>query len=401
MKKQRNRWVMLAAHFCVNLVLGGVYAFSFFKTPLLQQFNWDPTGLSLAFSINMGIIPIPMILGGKMIDKGKGKQAILIGGVLFSLGFILSGFVTTLPMLLLTYGVLAGFGSGMCFTGTLNNIMKFFPDKRGLASGVVLSGVGLGTLLCTEIARNILQRTTITNSLLILGLIYITVFFIVSFFIESAPAKGDVGNLKTPIDKEPQEMLKDKRYYILTATLAMGAFSGMIISSSSSQIGASMFGLTSGALIVSGVSIFNSIGRLIWGAISDRLGDYNTLRLVNGILALLMVLLLIANGNPALFYISAFGVGFSYAGILTIFPGVTSRNFGLQNQGINYGFIYIGFSLASIFAPILSSKIAEMYNGDYSIAFIVALVLSLIGILTLTVMKKLTAEYRKKVGMES
>ncbi|ESF02120.1 major facilitator family transporter, partial [Salmonella enterica subsp. enterica serovar Worthington str. ATCC 9607] len=144
-----NRWGMLAAHVCINFVLGGVYAFSYFKTPLMAQYHWDPATLALAFSINMGIIPLPMIWGGRMIDNGKGKQAIVIGGILFSLGFILSGFVDNLPMLFLTYGVIAGLGSGLAFTGNLNNILKFFPDRRGLASGIVLAGVGVGTLLCT------------------------------------------------------------------------------------------------------------------------------------------------------------------------------------------------------------------------------------------------------------
>lgn len=154
-----NRWGMLAAHVCINFVLGGVYAFSYFKTPLMAQYHWDPATLALAFSINMGIIPLPMIWGGRMIDNGKGKQAIVIGGILFSLGFILSGFVDNLPMLFLTYGVIAGLGSGLAFTGNLNNILKFFPDRRGLASGIVLAGVGVGTLLCTRLAEYFMAQT--------------------------------------------------------------------------------------------------------------------------------------------------------------------------------------------------------------------------------------------------
>lgn len=118
-----NRWGMLAAHVCINFVLGGVYAFSYFKTPLMAQYHWDPATLALAFSINMGIIPLPMIWGGRMIDNGKGKQAIVIGGILF-LRFILSG-LWIIANAVLTYGVIAGLGSGLAFTGNLNNILKF------------------------------------------------------------------------------------------------------------------------------------------------------------------------------------------------------------------------------------------------------------------------------------
>lgn len=208
-----NRWGMLAAHVCINFVLGGVYAFSYFKTPLMAQYHWDPATLALAFSINMGIIPLPMIWGGRMIDNGKGKQAIVIGGILFSLGFILSGFVDNLPMLFLTYGVIAGLGSGLAFTGNLNNILKFFPDRRGLASGIVLAGVGVGTLLCTRLAEYFMAQThDVSRALLYLGIVYLVVIFIVQLFIRSAPAKDSGGIKASPLDKDYRHMLKDLRF---------------------------------------------------------------------------------------------------------------------------------------------------------------------------------------------
>lgn len=176
-----NRWGMLAAHVCINFVLGGVYAFSYFKTPLMAQYHWDPATLALAFSINMGIIPLPMIWGGRMIDNGKGKQAIVIGGILFSLGFILSGFVDNLPMLFLTYGVIAGLGSGLAFTGNLNNILKFFPDRRGLPA------VSYWRVLASEryfapAWPNILWR----KLMMLVGRCYIWVLFIWWLFLSSS-----------------------------------------------------------------------------------------------------------------------------------------------------------------------------------------------------------------------
>lgn len=397
MKITDNRWVLLVAHVIVNFVLGGVYAFSFFKTSMMQEFGWDSSLLSLAFSINMGIIPIPMLLGGKLIDHGRGKTAIMVGGVLFSLGFILSGFVSTLPLLYLTYGLIAGFGSGMCFTGTLNNLIKFFPDKRGLASGCVLAGVGIGTLLCTQMAKYFISFTSMANTLLYLGLIYLAVFFVVSFFIKSAPSKETGGIAASPMDKDYRLMLKDSRFYYLVIILAIGVFIGMVISSSSAQIGMEMYLLASGALVVSLVSIFNSIGRLIWGAVSDYLGGYNTLVLVYLMMALLMALLIVGKGNTLLFYVGALGIGFTYAGVLTIFPSITSRNFGLRNQGLNYGFMYFGFSVGAIIAPYITSVIAVNY-GNYIPVFIIAFTLALIGIGLIFRIKQLTAVVVQKRG---
>ncbi|EIQ5305766.1 OFA family MFS transporter, partial [Salmonella enterica] len=375
-----NRWGMLAAHVCINFVLGGVYAFSYFKTPLMAQYHWDPATLALAFSINMGIIPLPMIWGGRMIDNGKGKQAIVIGGILFSLGFILSGFVDNLPMLFLTYGVIAGLGSGLAFTGNLNNILKFFPDRRGLASGIVLAGVGVGTLLCTRLAEYFMAQThDVSRALLYLGIVYLVVIFIVQFFIRSAPAKDSGGIKASPLDKDYRHMLKDLRFWLLFMILALGVFSGMVISSSSAQIGMTQYGLLSGALVVSLVSIFNSIGRLFWGGLTDKLGGYNTLVIVYLFTCLCMLLLFFFNGNTSVFYFSALGVGFAYAGILVIFPGLTSQNFGMRNQGLNYGFMYFGFAVGAVIAPYVTSAIAK-YTGGYDTVFILTTVLLLIGV---------------------
>lgn len=386
MNKPLNRWVMLAAHVAINFVLGGVYAFSFFKGPLMTQYHWDPAILALAFSINMGIIPIPMIIGGSMIDKGHGKSAIVWGGILFSAGFILSGFVKTLPMLLLTYGLIAGIGSGLAFTGNLNNAIKFFPDKRGLASGCVLAGVGVGTLICTSLAKFFLSKTDISNSLLWLGLIYLAVLFVVQFFIRSAPAKGSGQVAASPMDKNWHEMLGDYRFWLLLVIMGFGVFSGMVISSSSAQIGMGQFRLVSSAAIVSLVSIFNSIGRLVWGAVSDKLGEYHSLALVYLLMALFMALLLLFTGNVSVFYIAALGIGFCYAGVLTIFPSITSHNFGMINQGLNYAFIYIGFAVGAVIAPYVTSYLFKTTNSFNGI-FILSIVLLAIGIVLIYVMK--------------
>jgi OFA family oxalate/formate antiporter-like MFS transporter len=393
-----NRWIMLAAHVCINFILGGVYAFSFFKTPLLDTFNWDPALLSLAFSVNMGIIPIPMILGGKMIDDGKGKQAIVLGCILFSIGFILSGFVKTLPMLLLTYGIIAGFGSGLAFTGNLNNILKFFPDKRGLASGLVLSGVGIGTLICTKLAEMFLNKTgDISKSLLYLGIVYLIVVLIVQIFIQSAPAKNSGKLESSPEDKDSKAMLHDSRFWLLFLILALGVFAGMVISSSSAQIGMEQYGLTGGAIIVSLVSIFNSIGRIAWGTISDKFGTYRTLILVYLLIAVSMVLLLLFNGNTFTFYLSALAVGFCYAGILSVFPSLTSQNFGLKNQGMNYGFMYFGFAVGAIISPYATSAIAKTY-GSYNLIFIISIIFLLLGI---ALIQLLQLRLKTKIGSVS
>jgi len=407
--KNTNRWIILIAHIGVNIVLGGVYAFTIFATPLAEQFGWSKPDIMIAFSINMGIIPIPMVLGGKLLDQGKGKTAILLGGILFSLGFILTGFAKSLPMLYLTYGLIAGVGSGICFTGTLNNSLKFFPDKRGLASGLVLSGVGIGTMLCSMIATNLLNSFGATQAFLYLGIGYLVLILVLSFFIQSAPAAGyqvagastqakatkaTAAPKTTVIDKNWKEMLQDPRFYVMALILALGAFSGMMVSSNAAQIGQQMFAITAAvaAVVVSLNSIFNSLGRIIWGSVSDKLGQYTTLILIYGLLGVCMILLRIANGNTMFFYIAAVGTGFCYAGVLSVFPSLTSNTFGLKNQGLNYAFMYIGFSIAAFAGPRIAASLAETAGGSYNLPFVIALVLIAIGIGLLFLLKKMQAK---------
>lgn len=396
MKQNLNRWVMLTAHVLINFVLGGVYAFSFFKTPLIAQYHWDPAVLSLAFSINMGIIPLPMIWGGALIDRGHGKLAIVLGGVLFSIGFILSGFVKTLPLLLLTYGLIAGIGSGLAFTGNLNNAIKFFPDKRGLASGCVLAGVGVGTLLCTALAQFFLTKMNISQSLFWLGMVYLVVIFVVQFFIRSAPAKDSKQLVASKMDQNWRGMLKDRRFWLMFWIMAFGVFSGMVISSSSAQIGMGAYGLTAGAVVVSGVSIANSVGRLIWGAVSDWLGEYHTLALVYALMALFMALLLLGKGNTSLFYVCALGIGFCYAGVLAVFPSITSANFGLRNQGLNYAFIYFGFAIGAVVAPYVTAAFFK-YTHSFAIVFIIAMGLLVLGVLAIYLLKAWAKEALQRI----
>ncbi|MDO4667824.1 MAG: OFA family MFS transporter [Streptococcus sp.] len=365
----------------------------FFKTPLMDTFHWDPALLALAFSINMGIIPIPMIIGGKMIDQGKGKLAIILGGIIFSVGFILSGFVQTLPMLLFTYGLIAGFGSGLAFTGNLNNIMKFFPDKRALASGIVLSGVGVGTLLCTQIAKVFLENMSISSSLLWLGVIYLCVLFVTQFFIRSAPAKKDNVLEKSDLDLTWQEMLKTGRFWMLFVILAAGCFAGTVINATSAQIGKQQFGLGSAALVVGLISVFNSVGRICWGYIADKIGNYKTLIAVYFIMILLMFSLSIGK-SVNVFYICAVGIGFTYAGVLTVFPSLTSKNFGLLNQGMNYGFMYIGFGIGAVTAPYITSFIGRE-TQSFNMAFYLSILLLLIGIVLIPFVNKANAKVLK------
>lgn len=143
MKETFNRWRILVASTAILLCTGAVYSFSVFAGPLSSSTGWSMSDIMLAFAINSAIGPIPMILGGYLVDKGYVKWTIALGALLFASGFCLTGYANSPAMLYLTYGLMAGLGQGFAYSGALSNSLRLFPDKRGLASGILTGGMVL------------------------------------------------------------------------------------------------------------------------------------------------------------------------------------------------------------------------------------------------------------------
>lgn len=280
MTKSLNRWQVIAASTAILLCTGAVYAFSVFAGPLSAQTGWSMPEIMMAFAINSAIGPIPMILGGYLVDKGYVKWTIALGALLFALGFFLTGYATSPAILYLTYGLMAGLGQGFAYSGALSNTLRLFPDKRGLASGILTGGMGFAAVIASPIASNLIQSHDAKFAFRTIGLVYIAIVIIASFFIKAAPAGYKPEGWNPPVqagkgmvNKSWTDMLKTPIFYVIISMFFLGAFSGLMIASQASPIGQSMFGLSAGtaALYVSLYSIANSSGRLIGGQFLTKL----------------------------------------------------------------------------------------------------------------------------------
>lgn len=215
-----------------------------------------------------------MILGGYFADKGWVKWSIAIGAILFTSGFYLTGTATSLAQLYINYGLIAGLGQGFAYSGCLSNILRLFPDKRGLASGIITGGMGLAAVFASPIANSLILSHDAQHAFRTIGLAYIVIVLVASVFVQKAPAgyKPDDWNPPTSsaqnvVNKTWIDILKTPVFYVVIAMFFVGAFSGLMIASNARTIGTSMFGLsaTVAALYVSLYSIANSSGRFIWG----------------------------------------------------------------------------------------------------------------------------------------
>ncbi|ULT56996.1 OFA family MFS transporter [Neobacillus drentensis] len=398
-KMKLNRWSILIASTIINICVGAIYAFSIFAMPLTNVFHVTMPEIMLAFTINGAISPIPMILGGKLVDKGGARTAIFLGGAMFGLGFILSGLATAPWMLYITYGVITGIGQGIVYSATIGNSVKLFPDKRGLAAGIVTAGYGGGTIVIAPIANALITSNGVQSALITLGISFLVVILGGGLFVKACPA-GFIpegwtppvvsGANKAGINIPWTEMIKKPIFYVIASLFLIGALSGMMVTSNASVIGQTMFGLTpaTAALFVSLYSLSNCSGRVFWGAISDKIGRTKCLMVIYIVIAAMMLTIALST-SVAGFAVAIIGIGLCFGGTMGIFPSIVGEKFGMKYYGINYGVTFIGYSGAAFFGPRIANSVAAANGGQFTNAFYIALVISLIGFALTFIFKSL------------
>ncbi|WP_282947606.1 L-lactate MFS transporter [Cellulomonas endometrii] len=389
-----NRWAVLWSSVAVLMCTGAIYAFSVLAGPLSAAHDWTMPQVMMAFTINAAVGPIPMILGGILTDRGWTRWLVLVGGLMFASGFALTGTASSLTTLYLSYGVLAGLGQGLAYSGCLGNVMKLFPDRRGLAAGLITGGMGAASVIAAPVANAIIAGPGVRQAFVWMGLAYAVVVVVASFFLRAAPV-GFVPAGWTPPAGRPtvqvrwSATLRTPAFWSLFVMMALGAFSGLMIASNASPIGQNMFGLTAAtaAVFVSVYSACNALGRVVWGAVSDRLGYTTALMIIYTVVAVCM-LVLVTVSSTAGFAIGIIGLGLCFGGVMGVFPALTMTNFGPRFQGINYALVFVAYSVSAFFAPRLASGMAAGRDGDFTVPFVISIVLALVGV-------ALTAAFRR------
>lgn len=379
MKQEKNRWLILIAAIITNLALGAGYAWSVFQTALLEtNTDWTLSETSLAFSISFAMVPVGMIICGPIVDKHGGKKVVLAAGLLFGLGMFLTGFANSIIMLYLTYGVILGLGIGAGYGTATALTVKWFPDKKGLAGGLTAAGFGSGAILLAPIATNMIESVGVNDTFKILGGILLVVICASSFVMENPPVKEKVVGATSDKDKNYKEMLRDSNFWILWAIYTFAATSGLMVIGHAANL-ASYYTLGAGAVIVMVVGLANTLGRIFWGSVSDKIGRYKTVMSMFIVSGTGLILLNFANTLGAVAGIAGLiFIALSFGGFLGSFPGITAENWGASKSASNYGWMFTAYGIASILGPSLASSIRES-TGSYSMALLISAGMALVG----------------------
>jgi len=397
--KNVNRWIVLLAGALNCIALGGVYAWSVFQKPMIAIYHWTPAQFSLAFTIGFATMAISMMIAGRLQDKYGPRLISLVGGVMWGAGFFMSGFATSIWQLYFYYGVIGGLGNGIFYAPSVANTIKWFPDKKGMASGIVVACVGIGSMVCAPVASYLAVHYDVLSALKIIGLIYIVIGVVASRFMVQPPDGYKPNNwhpsstaaaVSCGKDKGPKEMIADPLFWAIWLMYALGASAGLMILSQAVPISEETRNLSvaASALMITLLSFGNTLGRLGWGWVSDKLGRYQTLAVVFTISSLAMLALYANVSDNNIFIAALLFVGLCFGANLALFPTIISDLYGPKNLGVNYGILWTAFSVASFIGP-RAAVTARQITGSYTTAFgITALFGAIDIVLTLYVMRQ-------------
>lgn len=398
----KRRWRVLLLYGIINLCLGGLYAWSVFALPMQERLGVESLSMVYTTSVSLGFIS--MIVGGALQKRVGTKLLLLIAGIMFGAGLLLSSVVRSQGALLVSYGLLCGLGSALAYGCTVGNAVRLFPDKRGLAGGISAATYGGSAIILPPIASSLIEKLGVAWTFRVLGLVFLVVVCVCALLVEECP-EGFVPEGWTPPagqntvaeGKNWVQMITTPVFYVMLLLLLCGAIGGSMMISQASPMAQRLAGMpvSVASVMVSILSVFNALGRVLSGMLSDKIGRINILRimLVCSFVGVLLISM-VKSGNYLLFGVGISMVGMGFGTFLGVYPGLTADRFGAKHQNVNYGIVFIGFALAGLIAPSVAST-AYMNSGSYHLAFYAAMALAVVGLI-LTVLLQIMIKKAKK-----
>ena len=360
------------------------------------DFGFSKTQTQLIFAAGLFFFALFTIIGGRLAKKFGSRTIAIAGGAVLGSGYVLASFMgTSFIGLLFSIGVLGGIGIGLAYVVPIAVGVKWFPDKKGLISGLAVAGFGFGALLwiklCTGFAFGPLDLTPGWGGLFGDGLSVSTVFRIYGIAFAAAVIGGGLLMINPPegwlpkgwtppestdekatgsVEFTSKEMIKTKQYWMLFFMFMIGAGAGLMVigiiklfgidalkESGTSAEDASVIAGTAMALFY---SLANGIGRIAWGAISDKITRRWSFVIMFSIQGVMMILFYFIGGNEYLLYLGAALVGFNFGGNFALFPSATADFFGNKSVGLNYGFVFFSYGIGGIFGPMLGGIMGDL-----------------------------------------
>ena len=384
-----KRIVTLIAGATIYLSIGLIYAWSIFVKPLEAEFGWNRTETSLTFTISMTFFCIGGVISGLLLKKKSGRFIIMLSALLLAAGFLLSSRVETLGGIYMSYGVLCGLGVGLAYNANISTVIRWFPDKVGFISGILLMCFGGGGLILGSVASSLIVSMGFRTTFTILAFTFAVILVVGGLFIKP-PGEKDVlparklkakGSEDYGVEISTLEMLKRKSFWLYFTWSSVLTGAGLAVIGHAS-VGAQDVGATvsQAALIVGAISVSNGIGRVVVGLIFDRFGRKISVRWSNSTMVIAFTLLSLAifNESMTLFIMGGIVIGIAYGSIPPTNAAYVNLFYGPKNYALNFSVMNTAIIPGSILGPLVAGAI-KTSTGSYLPAFVFILALSVVA----------------------
>ncbi|MFA6177039.1 MAG: OFA family MFS transporter [Phycisphaerae bacterium] len=389
-----SRWLVAVAGVAIQMMLGTVYAWSVFKNPLIKNHGWSAPQVGFTFTLTIFFLGFSAALGGRFVDKAGTKKVASIAAILFGLGTLLAGAADSIGniwLLWLGYGVIAGIGNGLGYVTPVAVLLRWFPDKKGFITGLAVMGFGLGAAVMGQIAPIMIKQIGIANTFYIAGAIFLAGLLIAAQKLVNPPADYAVAgngakNSPAAISVDFKTARTMNQFYILWGILFLNVTAGIAIVSNLSPMAQQQLSLSDPAImagrIVAVAALFNGLGRLFWGALSEKIGRNTAFLLIFGT-QIPLFLILPHVTSTAIFTTICCYILLCYGGGFGTMPSFTADTFGPKYIGSIYGPILFAWGVAGAVGPMLMEWVKKTSNSFAMALSIAAGILVLGFIITL------------------
>ncbi|GAB5564531.1 MAG: OFA family MFS transporter [Winogradskyella sp.] len=395
-QKLKNRWLIAASAVGIHISIGSVYAYSVMTNPVKDIFDVNGSVIKWAFKIAILLLGLSAAFLGRWVEKVGPKVSGTAAGLFYGVGIFGSGLAVQLESLwlfYLCYGVIGGIGLGLGYITPVSTLVKWFPDRRGLATGMAIMGFGFAALIFGPVMQSLFNYVGVSNAFYILGLIYMILILSSARYIERPPEgylpegfkpgegktiKKDLANITA------NEALKTNRFYYIWIMMFINIACGIAIISAASPMMQEKLNYTpmEAAAIVGLIGVFNGLGRILWSSLSDYLGRANTYIIFFGF-QILAFFLLPKIGVEIVFLVVLFTVITMYGGGFAMLPAFLGDLFGTKQLGAIHGMVLTAWALAGVVGPTVYDMVKKATGSldttlmVFAGLFVVALVVSL------------------------
>jgi OFA family oxalate/formate antiporter-like MFS transporter len=371
-------WTVVIAGLSINLILGVLYAWSVIAKQLRGQWHWTKTDATMPFTVATVCFAGMMVFAGRCQDKFGPRLVATVGGIILGLGLIASGLVHTPAAMALTFGLGAGLGIGLGYSATTPPAIKWFPPSRkGFITGIVVSGVGLATVYIAPLStyllgipKNPLGITPISMTFIWLGVGTLILAPMLAQLLRNPPEQpaAQASAAKTAAaprrETDWQAMLCTGSFYELWLLMVLAVSAGMMIMTQVAFIAKEQANWDLGYVPLAILAIFNTLGRLLAGVLSDKIGRTRTMALA----FICQAANMLAFSHYTTWQLVAFGAAFTglcYGTIFTLMPAATADFYGVRNLGVNYGLVFTAFGIAGVVGPLLGAGINDLLKSYF------------------------------------